>query len=159
MSDAVQTTVDTNPVLGTAGELYDDSPVQDIVTRIAAVDIPFGAYVHFTANGQCTLPGASGDITDGLGGIAIRDSGKPTGGVGYPAGSPVMVLEKGRVWVSTESAVALGSTPYIRYTAATGEPVGGIGGTTDSGKNVQAVNARIWKGNTAAGLAVLEMTT
>jgi len=159
-SGAVQTSVATGPDLGVPGQLY-DAEDNDLETRIAATDIPAGFYVVFTANGQCALPSSSADITAKLGGIAVNDKAKVSG-VGYKQGDPVSVLVRGRIWISSEDAVALSATPYARYAAGTFNSVAQVPGTfagaSDSSKNVQtARGVSVVKSNTAAGLAVLQL--
>jgi hypothetical protein len=155
-SGAVQTTVDVNPAIGAAGQLYDNGPI-DVVTRVATVAIPFGSWVEMTPNGNVELPEASGDVTAVPGGIALIDKSKPTG-VGYEIGDLVNVLQKGRVWIQTEDAIADLTVPYVRYVAAAGKPIGGFSGASDAGKNVQPLRGAVVKNaTTAAGFAILDL--
>lgn len=154
---AVQTTVTTAPAIGAPGMAYDSSLVQDVISKVALVDIPFGAFVKVTADG-CTLPGASGDVTGAGRGIALLDPGRGTG-VGYKAGDIVAVMQLGRVWVLTEEAVTAYTSPYVRFTANTSptRAVGSFLAGADSGKAVQPTGMRYWSTNGAAGLAVIEI--
>jgi hypothetical protein len=151
----VQLTVDNQPALGAPGMLYDASYFKDVVSCRALVDIPFGAYVDIIGN-TCELPTTTGKVTGNDGGVAIQSQEFATE-AGYKAGDLVNVLRVGRIWVSTEDANADGSSPFIRFTANVA-PVGSIRGTdADAGKAVQKPGVTIFRGNAAAGLAVLQL--
>jgi len=79
----------------------------------------------------------------------------------YPAGHEINVLEKGAVWVYTETDVTPTSTVYVRYAAdLVNFPSSGPGafsGITDSGSNAVLSNARWMSNGVANGVALLEI--
>jgi hypothetical protein len=149
----VQTTVDLAPQLGAAGMMYDSSSFKDVVSCRAQEDIPFGAYVRIIG-GDCELPDTTGEVTADDGGIALHSQEFATE-AGYKAGDIVNVMRVGRVWVTTEDAAAAGASPFIRFTTNVA-PNGSIrSADADTGKAVQKPGVTYYRGNTAAGLAVL----
>lgn len=152
-SAAVQTSADIHPGLATAGQAYDSGPY-DIVSKIAAEAIPFGRYVTFTSEASCELPDSSNEITQNLGGVAMRDPTKISGD-GYAAGEAVAVMVRGRVWVPTEEAVTYNDAVYARHTTGTATTIGAFRDDDDSAKAAIPVGARWFKGGT--DLAVLEL--
>ncbi len=155
-SGAVQTAVQNDPDIAFNG-MPADGEVQDKITRIATgTAIPFGAYVVIVGE-TCALPAAAADITGKMGGIALADAGKATG-LGYLVDEPVTILRRGRVWVTSENAMAELDNPFIRYTVNGVNPPGGISHVTDAAKNVQAsIGVEVVKGNTAAGFCMLQL--
>ncbi|MDF2697903.1 MAG: hypothetical protein K0S65_6286 [Labilithrix sp.] len=155
---SVQTTITAEPVIGNEGAIYDSGSHHDIVTKIAQEDIPFGRYVRIVGD-QCELPDVTGEVT-GRGGIAIKDSSKPSG-AGYKAGDPVAVMLTGRVWVRTEQALAEGVQPFVRFAAGAGggaPNVGMLRTDADTATAVALPGAKMFRGTGgAAGLGVLEL--
>lgn len=80
-----------------------------------------------------------------------------TGTEGYNRGASVNVLCRGRVWVTTEEAVTPGQPVYVRYVAGASESQGVFRKSADSTDCVKLDNARWVVGNSAAGLAVVEL--
>lgn len=159
---SVQTTISLDPAIGAPGQLYDSGVFHDVVTLWCTEDIPFGAAVKI--NGMyCSLPAATGDVTGQLG-VAIKDASKPTPGAvfgtgGYKAGDPVAVLKTGRVWIATETALANGAAPFVRYAAGGGgTQKGAWRNTIDSTTALQPTSGvHVYRGVAAAGLAVVEL--
>lgn len=114
----VQTNVLSAAPIGVPGKEYDCS-FSDVVTKIATENIPFGAWVGFTADGVCELPDSAGEVTGAAGGgIALIDHNK--GSVGYLAGDAVRVMVRGRVFALAEEPLALGDTLFVRHTSGAG---------------------------------------
>lgn len=154
---AVQTSVDNAPQFGQPGMPYDSSLFQDVVSKRAVQDIPAGAYVQIVG-GDCDLPGLTGEVSGGDGGVALSSHEKATG-VGYKAGDMVPVMRVGRVWVYSETAATDAATPYIRFTANTAptRPIGGFLNGADSGKAVQRTGITVVRGIGAAGNIVIQL--
>lgn len=160
---SVQTTITAEPAIGAPGQIYDSGPFHDIVSLIAQEDIPFGAAVRI--NGMyCELPDNSGEVT-GQFGVALKDASKPAPGVytttvgGYKAGDVVSVMKTGRVWISSETALANGAAPFVRFAAgAGGSQQGAWRNDADTATAVQPTSGvHVFRGNAAAGLAVIEL--
>lgn len=151
----VQNTITAEPTVGLAGLAYDTGPY-DVISCIAQEDIPFGAYVRVNG-GYCEIGDDTGEVTGGEGGVAMR---VPTriSGAGHKQGEMVPVMRQGRIWVMTEEAVAAQANPFVRFTADTNKPKGGWLNTADTGKAVQPAGVSVFRGNTAAGLAVLQLS-
>lgn len=155
MSSAVQTTITQSPAAGVPGELYDTGATKDVISKVALVDIPFGAFVKITDAGV-TLPAASGDVTGVGRGVALLAPEKASG-VGYKAGDIVNVLQSGRVWVQTETAVTAYVSPFVRFTANGGNNPGGYRNDADTARAVQPPGCRMFNTIAVAGMAVLEL--
>lgn len=153
MATAIQSSVASAPAAGRAGMEY-DCAFNDVVSRRAAEAIPFGAYVVFTAEGDCELPDSLAEITGNDGGVALEDMTKATG-VGYAAGDPVRVLVRGRVWVDTEQTVAQSDPAFVRAIAAGGEKQGAFRADADGTDAVAAPGCNYFIGVTGAGVAVV----
>jgi hypothetical protein len=151
----VQTSVDASPAVGLAGMPYDSSHFQDVVSCRAQEAIPFGAWVRIIGS-DCELPDSSGEVTAGDGGVALATHNAATGGVGYAAGDIVPVMRVGRVWISTEEAIAVGAQPFIRFTANAGRQNGFLN-TADTARAVQRTGVAMYRGVAAAGLGVLQI--
>lgn len=148
----VQTTFLSEPAVGRAGMLYDSGP-NDIVSLIAQEAIPFGSCVRISGQ-YCELPDTTGEVTAGQVGVAVENPTLP-GGVGYAAGDIVSVLIRGRIWVATEQAVAAQANPFVRF-GGTGTK-GAWRNDADTANAVQPDNISVFRGNTGAGLAVVQV--
>lgn len=80
-----------------------------------------------------------------------------SGTQGYAAGAEVNVVTRGVVWVETEEAVSVGQPVYVRAVAGASEAKGKFRKSADSTDCILLERARWVRGNTAAGLAVLEV--
>lgn len=137
----VQSSVGTIPKAGVPGMKYDCSDMQ-VDTRVATTVIPFGSYVVISGE-NCAVPALTTDVTAALGGIALLDEEKPSGGslssqgVGYAIGDPVRVMRRGRCWVTAEEGTAVaGFGPFVRFTVNGAFVPGGIRSDADAGKAV-----------------------
>ncbi len=158
---SVQTSVVNAPAVGQTGMLYDSDGQKDVVSCRAQEAIPFGSYVRIIG-GDCELPDSTGEVTGDDGGIALHShefaSGAGGTGGGYAAGDIVAVLRSGRVWVSTEDALANGASPFLRFTTNGALVQGGIrGADADTARAVQKPGITCYRGVGAAGLAVLQL--
>lgn len=149
----VQTSVNSFQAAGAPGMLYDNAE-NDIVTCIATEAIPFGADVVINGT-TCSLPAAATDVTAKNNGIAIL-SQTLASGLGYLAGMPVSVLRAGRVWVQTEDAAAAGAAVNVRYVAG-GNGKGAVTGAAIASTTAVHQSAKYFLGNSAAGLAVVQL--
>jgi hypothetical protein len=153
---SVQTTITNDPTIGAPGMLYDSEGQKDVVSCRAQEAIPFGAYVRIIG-GECELADSSAEVTADDGGVALHGHNVPTG-VGYAAGDMVPVLRSGRVWVTTEDAIANGAQPFIRFTTNSGNVQGNWrGADADTARAVQKPGITMYRGNGAAGLAVVQL--
>jgi hypothetical protein len=141
------------------------SPGDLVVTKMAQSAIDAGQGVkQGTADEQCDLPSASGDVT-GLPnlGIAIYDESLPNAwppGTSncYPAGQAVSILRRGRIWVYVEEAVTPASTPYMRYASgAGGSKVGRFRASADTATAAAFPGSRFVTSAGAGALALLEI--
>ena len=126
-----QTAITYNGIQGQPGQAFDASATnRDVVSVIAAVNIPFGAACELNANGQAVplqdattgaafLPSIIGVcIIDPFGAeeayqtFTVPNTGAGSAAVGYLAGQSVPFMRKGRVWVLTD-----GAGTYTRYGA------------------------------------------
>lgn len=158
-----QTSMTNNP--GKAYEGLREAADSDVVVSYvaqAALDAGQGV-VQGTADNQCTLPAAAGDVT-GLPnlGIASYDPSKPNNwpaGVAnaYPIGQVVNVLRKGRVWVYVEEAVTPASTPYERHTTGSFTKIGRFRASNDTNTAAAFPRARFVTSAGIGGLALLEI--
>lgn len=152
---AVQTTITNEPTIGAPGMLYDSEGQKDVVSCRAREAIPFGAYVRIDG-GECELADSTGEVTGDDGGVALHGHALPTG-VGYAEGDMVPVLRSGRVWIATEEAIANGVQPFIRFTTNGGNTQGGWRNDADTARAVQKPGITMYRGNGAAGLAVVQL--
>lgn len=155
MSNAVQTTLTQEPAIGRAGMIYDSGP-KDVITCIAQEAIPFGSVVRISTQ-YCELPDSSGEVTAGEMGVAVEGPVLASG-VGYAIGDLVPVMRQGRIWVNTEQAVAAQADPFVRFAAgAGGSAKGAIRNDADTATAVAPSGISVYRGNTGAGLAVLQL--
>ncbi len=148
----VQTSVTDSPVLGLPGEPFDIGP-GDVVTKIAAETIQFGAYVSFSDQEHCELSDSTGEVTGRQGGIALRDPSHPSGSTGYAAGDPVSVMRKGRCIVAVEGAVTAGGAAFVRFSGTGAQ--GAFRVDADTSNAVAAPTASYFIGGST--LAVVEI--
>jgi hypothetical protein len=139
----MQTAYNFFPGAAVSGMLYDAAGSVDIVTRVAAVAIPFGNFVVKAAgDDNVALPSASASASSVIEGVAVYTQDTQSGLAGdgvapaYPIGRPINTLQEGRIWVYCETAFNPDSdTLYVRYTAnGAGKVPGQVRNDTDSGK-------------------------
>ena len=144
----------------------DEYYIESINNEDIAVSVTAG-----TGSGQTLTSVTTGAAGDVFAGVAIFSHAQPNdvkydlagirteiaGSTGYKAGSSVSVLTEGQIWVETEEAVSVGEPVYVRATAGAGENQGAWRKSSDSGDCILVPNGRWVRGNTAAGLAVLEL--
>ncbi len=163
MATAVQTTINFDPAVGVAGMLYDTSSDNEVLSVIASEDIPFGSYVKI-AGQYGELPDNAGEVTAGLGGVAVWDQTKAVDnlglglGAGYKSGDIMNVLVRGRIWVTGETTLANQSIPFVRFTA-NGGTQNGWRLDADAGKAVARPGIMVYKAGAANGLAVVMVNT
>lgn len=129
---ATATSVPLKPAVGQPGLIYDGSPHVDVVSLIAATAIPFGAYCYMSADGFCSVPTATGNVTApnvAQRGIAAIDHNKYSG-EGYDIGDTVRFVRRGRIWVLTDPTISIliSSPLFVRFAAGAGGAVLGAFG-------------------------------
>lgn len=144
----------SDPRAGMLGDLSDNT----IASAYADVAVPFGVGVVYTAEGKVALPSGSSDVVAGvvvstMTRESIRDSLAPH----YVAGDEMPVLRKGRVWIYTETALAVTATVYLRYTANGDLTPGDFRNDADTDKAVAVTSAKVVVPTTAAGYAMIEL--
>jgi hypothetical protein len=158
MAEYVQLSVSRLPATGLPGMLA-DANIQDVKidSLIATEALPFGIFV-VTSENECSLPdGGATDVTNGRGGIVLRDPAKPTG-EGYEAGDVVPVLRKGRVFVLTEETVTYDDAVYVRYASGGGgSQAGSFGDDADTATRGILPNSKYRYGGTTTNPAVLDL--
>lgn len=157
---AVQTSYGTNLTPGFPGMLADSSRTKDAVTKAqgeASAEIPFGAVVAQGASeGKAILPAVGTAVLLGVV-LHSHDYAKPTelGDTGLKPKTSLSVLRVGRVWVRTETAVAVNDPVHVRYAGAGDK--GAVRNAAVVGETIQLVSARFVTAAAAGGLAVLEL--
>lgn len=118
----VQTSVNLEPAVAKAGLPADNSSSADVVSKTASETILFGNFVSLdTATGKAIRPNNPGLITSKLVrlGVARCDDSVESKDDGldpnYSANELASVISKGRVYVKSETAVALGDTVHVRH--------------------------------------------
>lgn len=145
-----------------AGMLADGGPKfasTGINQETGTTEIPFGAIVvQGTTENGAKLPSAAGDATK-IRGVALHghnyEQPLQVGSLGPKPGVVFSVLEKGRVWVTVETAVAIGDRAFVRY-AGTGQK-GAVRNATVAGEMIELKGARFRTATTGPGLALLEI--
>ena len=140
----VQTSIQQDPNIAYEGMISESNPFGlDIITKIVqtAAGLSAGRFcAQGTADNQCIIPAAAGDVT-GLGalGFTIYDPSKPTNWppsattVAYPQGQAVPILRKGRIWLVTEQAVTPADSVFVRYAANSFSVIGRVRKDNDGG--------------------------
>lgn len=155
-----QTSYSVDQPVAKAGMLADLS-FKDVVTRSNAAAVLVGKLVSLDGEGKCKAPAAATDITNATlaQGVVLSQHAMESSASGapqYPAKSAVPVARKARVWVETEDAITVGtSSVNVRY-AGTGDK-GSFAGAPVTNETAVLPNARWVQGNSAAGLALLEI--
>ncbi len=158
----MQTSYSIDQAAAFAGMKGDGAPVQDVVTGENAAAVLFGSYACLdSAVGSIKAPAAAVDITaigKQVGVVLAKQDmvSSASGSAQYPAKSAVPVMKKGRVWVTVEDAITVGtSTVNVRY-AGTGNK-GAFAGAAVSSETAVLPGARWLSNTTGAGVALLEI--
>lgn len=120
--------------------------------------IPFGRGIAVDAQGNVSLPSATGFSMSGVAVMKHKSNANATGEAGYQSGEAVVTLKRGRVWVVPETVIASVNEPvYLRHTDDGTNPPGQFRNDAD-GANADQVSAR-WMSTTAqvGDLAILEL--
>lgn len=124
-----------------------------------------------TGSGQTLTSVTAGTVGDKFAGVAIFSHAQPndtkydlagvkteiSGSEGYKSGASVSVLTEGPIWVETEEAVTVNDPVYVRAVATGTEKKGVFRKSEDSTDCILIPNGRWLRGNSGAGLAVLEL--
>lgn len=153
--------------LGFPGMLSDATPHQcdSRVSEEASAEIPFGTMVIRGAdedNGALQLHTSSAATVALLAGIVVHthNYAKPTqlGDIGLKPGVVLNLLQKGRIWVTTEDACDPGDTVKVRAIAAGAEVKGAFRVAADASDCVDISKFARWITSAGAGgVAMLEI--
>lgn len=169
MSMNLQTTYNTFPAIGVAGQREADQAGDSVITmkNAASPSIPFGAAVVFddspTSDADATLPGASSDVLAGIVAFAqtyarqwTDSNGTAYGeldGTGIVEGILMNVVRRGKILVICVNGCIPGNRLYVSYSSGgtwtTG--VGQCGSAADSGHTISAANQGQWLSTATAG--------
>lgn len=167
---SVQTTYPTNMPIGLEGSLQGTGPhyCLPVINANASAEIAFGKAVKFggSLGDNGVVSPAAG--SDAICGIAVHSdvysTGTTTSDLGTTGLRPNVVfdaIQKGRILVLAEVAVAVGDRLFVRAITTGGAPqyVGGPTNASDSSNNIDCTKQGIWLSSTSAGgqLAVLEV--
>lgn len=135
--------------------------------KLAEANIAVGLFLtQGTADGQCNLPNAAGDVTESGLGISEYIPCKPDGtNAYYDSGEMVRYIRKGYVWCAVEDSATAGQTAFVRITAkatpGTHEAVGRLRSDADGADSGVATECTrlIFRSTqaTAGGLALVEV--
>jgi len=158
-----QTSYAVDPALAFRGQLGD--PNVDMfaipLANGAAAAVGFGIMVRRDA----TNPETQFDIFSATGqtpaGILAHTHAQQDPTLADPLGvallEPASVVRRGRIWVVTEEAIAVGDAVYFRHTSGTGTEIGAFRNDADTASCDQITSARWLRGCSAAGVALLEI--
>ncbi len=152
---------------GFAGMLADATPhqIDSRVSEEASAEIPFGVMVIRGTdedNGALLLNTSSAAMAPLLAGIVVhtQNYAKPTqlGDTGLKPGVMLNLLQKGRIWVTTEDACDPGDTVKVRAVATGNEVKGAFRVAADSTDCVDISKFAKWITTAGAGgVAMLEI--
>jgi hypothetical protein len=155
-----QTTYTDAPVKAYLGGVSDEG-VKDLITKSATASaIPFGRFVSLgSADSECKLPAASGDVGNKTWGVAVAHTAQePNSDGGYARYANVTILNKGRVWMYAEQDCTLSDDVYVRYTAnGAGKDVGQVRKDDDTSKAAALTRAKFVSTASAGELVLVEL--
>lgn len=159
----MQTSYDLEAPIGIEGQKIEAYP-SAVVTGIAeAAAVPVGKLVVFdTAAGRADkavrVPAATGDVTGAaVVGVTMLDPTYPE--PPYRQYTTLPVMRKGRILLASETTLAKGVHPFVRFAAGAGGTVlGSIRSDADTASAVEAPYLTvITPATTAGGLCVIEV--
>lgn len=164
-----QTAYTQDPAVAIEGMLADASFAKEVLSAIADEAIAFGRAIARTTGGpaddrppRAVLPTTAAEITTGVFlGISRADTTLEQAAtpVGYAVDTTIGYLRKGRIWVLTEEAVALGDPVFARFAAGAGGSILGLfRNDADTASAAQIPGASFRSAVGAAGLAIVELT-
>ena len=166
ISSAVQTSFDTTFYAGQPGVQYDFQTSSDglELSVAASGSIAFGRGVACgsTTPNVGAVPTSEATATR-LRGVALCDNRVASGSTGYADGTQVRLLQRGKCWVYSETAIVSDrAQAYVRITESTtgAADQGQFRGDSDSGKAVAMTGCRFLTVNGsmgASGPCVLEV--
>jgi hypothetical protein len=162
---AVQSTFSVNHAVAYSGQLADNGP-HDIATMRndeSTAEMAFGRAVRFASVSDAQSAKLPAAETDKVAGILVLshayDAELELGTTGVVPGAELNVLRKGRIWVTVEDAVEVGSRLWVRAVAG-GDPefLGGLCIADDGSDTIDCTNQGVFRSAASAGgLAVLEV--
>ncbi len=157
----------TAMVEAVAGLLADNSLTKDCLpgtSQEASAEIPFGVMVcHGTVEGFVkNLHTSSAAMATELFGVAVFGHsyarGIHLGDTGLTPTTTFDVLQRGRIYVQVEEAVAIGDAVRVRAVAGVGEVAGAFRTTADSTDCIDISSFARWiRGAAEDGLAIVEI--
>lgn len=161
-----QTTAKSTMAVAFPGMLADNTNLRDCRSLInveAGAEVPFGVVVCEIAGAQqAELPDEAGDNFE-LAGVVVHSHsyapGLELGTVGLKAGAVMSVLNRGRIYVLSETAAAKGDRGHVRIVAgAGGTQLGAIRNAAVGGETIDATKAiRYMETISAPGLVIVEV--
>lgn len=135
-----------------------DIALTDKVGRFAAADVAFGVGLAATTTaGQAEVPTATSFVFEGISVQTNKVTLNATGEALYQAGEEITVLKKGRIWVYTEVAIAVGDAVFLRHTVNAALVPGDFRNDADTARADAITNARFVTATTGAGLVQVEI--
>lgn len=172
---SVQTSYTDFPAIAIPGQLADDA-FNDLITMFNAnssAAMPFGIAVAFKPSPTYDTDGATpANSTDKIAGILVHShahertftlpDGSTAGDLsatGLTVGAKLDVLRKGRVFVITQQAVAVGDRLFVCYSAGTVYTAAGqLGNADESSNTIDLTKVGQWLSKASAGgIALLEV--
>ncbi len=159
----MQTTYDIDAPIGVEGQKIEDVPSETVTGIAEAEIINVGKLVVFdTAAGRADksvrAPIATGDVTSDAAvvGLSMWDPTFPE--PPYPQHKTLPVMRKGRMLVKSETIIAKGVHPFVRFAAGTGTVLGSLRADADTATAVAAPYiTTITPALTAGGLCIVEI--
>jgi hypothetical protein len=126
----------------------------------ASAEIPFGVMVvQGAAQGQAVLPVDANSKPVGVV-VHSHEYAKDTelGTTGLKPKTAMAVMNRGRIWVTVENAVAVNGDVYVRHTAgAGGTQKGAFRADADTATAMRVRGARFLSATAGAGIARVEL--
>lgn len=155
----MQTSINTTTTKSFEGQLGDIG-FNDIATNQAQENVPFGRGLVNGGEEIAVIPSSTGStVFEGVSLHSYEVELDSNNVRQYVDGDAINTLKRGRVWVKSEAAIAIGDPVYLRHTAngATKLP-GMFTDNADNGKCYLLTGAR-WLTSCGAGeLALLEVS-
>jgi hypothetical protein len=124
-----------------------------IFSAVTSVEIP--AQSGTGGTGTIGFGDLLGPLDGAAAGIVAFDSSRTA--VAFAASEAVPFVRAGRVWVSCETAAAIGGVVFVRMVAGAGESVGAVRATPDANDCAILPGARFASSTASAGLVLVEL--
>lgn len=151
-----QTSYSRNMDKAIAGTIYDLSPrrIDSYAVETGTIYPGMGVILGTDPETQVKLPSATTAVCAGIVLLQAKEQ-NDDGTVTYVAEDTVPVLDKGRAWVTTTSAVTAGEAAYLTFS---GDDIGKWTNSTNASTTASAITGAKFKTTlSAAGIAVVEL--